>query len=61
MNKTYASALVLVWFGVSAVIYDFLEGVSDYDVAMSLLLGAGATWLPITIHAICFYHGESDK
>jgi len=32
MNKTYASALVLVWFGASAVICDFLDGVNDYDV-----------------------------
>jgi hypothetical protein len=32
MNKTHASAVVLVWFGASAVIYDFLDGVSDYDV-----------------------------
>jgi hypothetical protein len=61
MNKNYASALVLVCFDGSAVIYDFLDGVSDYDVAMSLLLGTGATWLPSTIHAIWFDHGESDK
>jgi hypothetical protein len=53
MNKAYASVVVLVWFGASAVIYDFLDGAGDYDVVMSLLLGAGATWLPITVYEIC--------